>query len=105
MGLLAFCWAGSPAMVSTRKWTAPSANTKLAPRGCKLDQANRVPPVSPAQQLAPPAYLVLIGQLGRPITDATPTFGGVVSRPGHKAAIWFVTSRSPIMIVLLVPSA
>src|SRR5690349_9781188 len=90
-----------------RKWTEPSQKAKLAPPVCRLDQAKRVQPAaaSPAQQVVPPAYLVLIGQLGRPMTVETPTLGAAAeSRPAQTAPVWLRVSRSPIMIVLLVPS-
>jgi hypothetical protein len=65
----------------------------LAPLPWTLDHANRAPPGSPAQQVAPPAYFVLIGQLGRPMTDATPTPDVVqeeMATPGgkHLLASW-----------------
>src|SRR5262245_21887074 len=91
-------------MESRRKWTEPSQKPKFAPPVCKLDHAYRVQPVSVAQHAAPPAYLVLIGQLGRPSTEMTPTLPLLVSRTGQIPAIWFVPSRSPTRIVLLVPS-
>src|SRR5207302_4368667 len=95
---------GSLAILSERKWTEPSQNPKLAPPGCMLPKANRVPPLSLAQQVRPPAYLVLIGQLGRPMIEATPTPGGVVSRPGQRLPICQAVLRSPISSVLLAPS-
>ena len=38
------------------------------------------------------------------MTDETPAPGVAVSRPAQTAPIWLWVSRSPIMIVLLVPS-
>ncbi len=38
------------------------------------------------------------------MTEATLTLAGTVSRPAQTPPIWFFVSRSPIMMVLLVPS-
>src|SRR5690349_2670195 len=84
-GLVQFFWPGSLSISLRRKCTEASQKTKLAPPGCRLDQVYRVQPVSAPQQLAPPAYRVLIGQFGRPTADTTPV---ATSRPAQAAPTW-----------------